>query len=382
MIAVPCLRAVAAPNAFKGSLPAPAAAAAICAGVRDACPDAVTTSVPMADGGDGTAETLAAALGGRRLAVAGPWPPRVLAHVVHLPDGTGVVDIASASGLGKGRPTAAAALAATSGATGLLVRRALDTGARRLWIALGGSATTDGGTGLLAALGARWLDGDGVELPPGGAALARLARVDLSGLGWLRETPFTLLVDVANPLLGGQGAAAAFAPQKGADAAGTAALEAGLGRLALVLEAAVGRRLRDLPGAGAAGGAGFGLAAALGAEIRPGAEVVAEATDLLGHLRGADLCFTGEGALDAQTALGKAPAVVGQRAAAAGVPAIALAGALGPGWEALLRPAGPLTAALPLAPGPRSRREALAATAIDLRRTAATAVRLFRSGRA
>lgn len=381
---MPGLRVVAAPNAFKGSLDAAAAAAALCAGVLDADPAATAVAAPMADGGDGTAAVLAGALGGtwQVLEACDPWGTPRPARFALLADGTAVLDLAAASGIGRLRPGPEQALAASTGGSGTLVRAALAAGARRLVVALGGSATTDGGAGILRALGARLLDGAGGELPPGGAALSRLAAVDLSALPALPPGGVVLLVDVRNPLLGPEGAATVFAPQKGADAAGVRVLEAGLRCFADVLEAATGRRWRELPGAGAAGGTGFGLAAALGAEIRPGADAVASALDLRGRLRGADLCLTGEGALDAQTAYGKAPAAVAAHAAATGVPVVALCGALGPGHEQLLPPEGPLQAALAIAPGPRSRAQALAHTAADLRRVAAAVTRLFAAGRA
>ena len=375
---VPPLRTVAAPNAFKGTLDALDAAEAICAGVRDADASARATAVPMADGGDGTAAVLGAALGAvwRTAHVPGPWGDQREAAFALLPDGTAVVDIAAASGLGRLRPGPREAVTASTLGTGMLVAAALGAGARRVWLALGGSATSDGGTGILRALGARFLDPAGRDLPLGAAALAHLARVDLTTLVRPRDG-VTALVDVRNPLLGSDGSAAVFGPQKGADRNAVLALENGLARFADVLEATTGCRVRDVPGAGAAGGAGFGLAAAMGACIRSGAEVVAEAVGLRGRLAACDLCFTGEGRLDGQTALGKAPAAVGALAAGAGVPAVALCGDLGPGWEGLLSPRGPFAAILPLAPGPRTRAEALAATAADLRRTAAAAVRLF-----
>lgn len=380
---MPPLRVVAAPNAFKGSLDAAAAAAAVCAGVCDADASASADAVPMADGGDGTASVLAAALGGawRTVRAPGPWGPEVEAPFALLPDGTAVVDIAAASGLGPLRPGPPEALTASTDGTGTVVRAALRAGARRLWIALGGSATTDGGAGVLRALGARLLDPAGQDLPAGGAALSRLARVDLDGLVWPPDAEVVVLVDVRNPLLGPHGSAAVFGPQKGADPDAVLALESGLARFADVLEGATGRHARDLAGAGAAGGAGFGFAAGLGAAIRPGADVVAEAVGLRRRLEAVDLCLTGEGCLDGQTAFGKAPAAVAAHAAAVGVPAAALCGALGAGWEGLLSPRGPFCAVLPISPGPRTRSEALSATAADLRRTAAAATRLFAAGR-
>lgn len=377
---------VAAPNAFKGALDAVSAAAAMARGARAVLPGARLVEVPMADGGDGTAAVLLAALGGRYVSAraADPWGRRRAAGFALLGDGTtAVVDVAAASGLRGRRPTPAEAQAASSFGTGTLIRSAVEAGARRVWVALGGSGCTDGGSGLLAALGARLLDARGRDLPPGGGPLNRVRRLDLGALGWTRAVEWTALVDVRNPLLGPTGAAAVFGPQKGAGPDEVLALEASLEHWADVLETTTGQvGIRLLPGAGAAGGCGFGLAAALGASLRPGAPAVGEAVSLHACLANADLVLTGEGAIDAQTAYGKAPAHVAELAHAAGVPVVALAGVLGFGWEALLTPRGDLTAILPLAPGPRSRRAALRATASDLERTAQTAVRLVAAGAA
>jgi glycerate kinase len=373
-----------APNAYKGACDAVAAAAAMARGVGRGWPQARVVQVPVADGGDGTAAVLLQALGGRwvRVHATDPWGRPRLARLALLADGTtAVVEVAAASGLGGRRPTPDQALRASSYGTGQLVRRAVELGARRIWLALGGSGCTDGGTGLLAALGARWLGRDGRELPPGGGALVGLERVDLSGLAWLAGLEWAVLVDVSSPLLGPTGSAAVFAPQKGAGPEEVRQLEAGLTRLADVLEPAARRPgVRHMPGSGAAGGTAFGLAAALGATLLPGAEAVARALRLGQRVAEADLVLTGEGRLDGQTAFGKAPAYVARLAQEAGVPAVALAGALGPGWEALQAPQGPLTAVLSLAPGPRSRARALRATQEDLERTAAAAARLVAAG--
>lgn len=373
---------LAAPNAFKGALAAPAAAAAMAEGVRAAAPGARVLEIPIADGGDGTAAVLCAAAGGTWHAARVPdaWGRMRTAGFALLPDGLAVVDIAAASGLGGARPGPARALAASSTGTGALCAAAREAGARRIWVALGGSACTDGGAGLLEALGARLRPSGDAVAAPGGAGLQALAGIDLGPLRALADVRWSALVDVRNPLLGSRGAAAVFAPQKGAGQAEVAALEAGLAHWADLLERAAGRRARDLPGAGAAGGCGFALAAALDAELLPGAAAVCRAAGLVEHLGATDALLTGEGALDAQTAMGKAPWEAARLAEEAGVPAVALAGALGPGWDGLLRPGGPLTAALALAPGPRTRAAALRGTAQDLRRTAEAAARLLRAG--
>jgi glycerate kinase len=376
------LRVLAAPNAFKGSLDAPGVAEAMARGVGRACPGAVVRHLPVADGGDGTGEVLRAALQGvsEVCAVPDAWGRHHRARLVLLPGGDAVVELASACGLGRRRPGPEAALTASSLGVGRLVAAALARGARHVWVALGGSASTDGGAGLLRGLGARLLTSRGAPPPDGGGGLPQVAAIDLSGLPWRGSPPITALVDVDNPLLGPRGAARAFGPQKGADAPAVERLEAALAHWAGVAEAAAGRACRDLAGAGAAGGCGFGLAL-LGVRLRPGGEAVAQLLDLDGALEWADLVLTGEGGLDAQTANGKAPGVVAAHAAAAGVPAIALAGALGPGWRGLLRPEGPFCACLALGQGPRSRWQALAGTANDVEDAAETAVRLFVAGR-
>jgi glycerate kinase len=379
--AIPPLRVLAAPNAFKGALPAGRAAEAMAQGALDGGAQEVLP-LPMADGGDGTADVLCQVLGGQRVScmVEDAWGRRRRAWFARLTDGSAVLDLAAAVGLGRARPTAARALTASTFGLGQLVRAAVAQGAGTVRLALGGSATSDGGAGMLIALGARVWDTGGQPLERGGGALTAVSGVDLSGLGWLKGVRLEALVDVRNPLLGDRGAAAVFAPQKGAGPAEVRQLEAGLRRWADLLEAASGRGARDLAGAGAAGGTGFALAAACGATLLPGAEFVLDAVGLRRHLRPDDLVLTGEGVLDGQTAEGKAPAAVAAAAAAAGAPCCALAGCLGPGWQRLLGDG--LTAAFPLAPAPRPRAQALANTAEDLRRTAAMVTRLVVAARA
>lgn len=371
------LRVLVAPNAFKGTVSAAAAAEAIAAGVARAGRPAVTRLLPLADGGDGTAAVLAAALGGsiQTRRVPDAWGRPHAAAFAVLPDGTAVVELAQACGLGRRRPGPVQAKTASSFGAGALVAAALALGCRHVYLALGGSASTDGGVGFLAALGARPQGAGGTAPTPGGAGLARISGLDLSGLPWRGLPPLSALFDVEHPLLGPFGTVAAFAPQKGADPAAQAELEAGLAIWADLLEAVSGRRVRHLSGAGAAGGVGFALAA-LGVPLLPGGETVARLVGLDAHLARCDLLLTGEGTLDRTTAAGKAPAVAGRHAQVAGVPALALAGQLGPGWRELLWPQGPFHACLALGSGPRSRAEALRATAADLVTAAETAVRL------
>jgi glycerate kinase len=316
------MRIVVAPDSFKGSIGAAEAAAALAAGWRGARPDDDLSCVPLADGGEGTLEVLAAAVPAarwHRIAVTGPAGPQVTARWLELPDGTGYIELAQASGLPL--MPALDPLGAQTTGVGELIAAALDTGARRIVIALGGSASTDGGSGALAALGARFLDAAGQELPPGGGALGALASADLSGLRPRPPGGVTCLTDVRAPLLGPRGAAAVFGPQKGADAAQIAALEAGLSRLAAALGGDPGA-----PGSGAAGGTGYGLAAAWGAQIRPGAAELGRIVGLDRELAGADLVLTGEGRYDATSGDGKVAGTVLAAAARAGVPAAVVAG--------------------------------------------------------
>ncbi|MGH7728167.1 MAG: glycerate kinase [Vulcanimicrobiaceae bacterium] len=330
-----------APDKFKGSLSAAQAAAALALGVRRAVPRIVVRVAPMADGGEGTVDAFLEA-GWERIAarVLGPLGEPVEAAFAR--EGPrAVIEAAAASGLELVREHERRPLLASSAGTGELLRAALDRGARDLVVGLGGSATTDGGSGLLAALGARFLDRNGAQLPPGGGALRELAQIDLDALdSRLREVRIRAAVDVDLPLLGPRGAARQFAPQKGAGAAEVEQLEDALAHFAEVAARTLGRDLRELPGAGAAGGLGFGLAAFLGADLAPGALLVADLRDLESELAGADWCFTGEGKIDAQTLAGKTVAGVAQLARRAGVRTVAFAGSIEPEAEAALAALG------------------------------------------
>jgi glycerate kinase len=321
------MRVLVAPDKFKGSLTAEQAAAAIEAGLRRARPDATVVRVPVADGGDGTLAAVLAA-GGRRVQVraTGPTGQPVDAAVALMGDAA-FVEMAEASGLRRLPGGVPAPLEATTYGTGELVRAALDAGARRLLLGIGGSATTDGGAGMATALGVRLTDADGSELPPGGAALLRLAHVDTAGLDpRLGQVEVTVACDVDNPLVGPDGAAAVYGPQKGAGPDDVLLLDSALRRYARVLAEDLGLDLAAVPGAGAAGGLGAGAIAFLGASLRPGIELVLELVGFAERLAGADLVVTGEGALDAQSLRGKAPHGVARAAAGEGVPVVALAG--------------------------------------------------------
>lgn len=329
------MRVLVAPNAFKGTLTATQAAHAIARGVREVFPDAEIVEVPVADGGDGTVEALVSANHGEYLhaRVDGPLGDPVDATYGRFGT-TSVVELAAASGLALLPPERRDPRHTSTYGFGQLLLAARRQGTSEILAGIGGSATNDGGAGLAQAVGYRLLDAEGRDLPRGGATVARLERIDASGF-----EPWPLQVkvacDVTNPLTGPQGASAVYGPQKGADEAAVKELDAALARLAEVIERDLGRRVADLPGAGAAGGAGAGLVAFLGAELVRGAPLIVSASGFDGHLEGAGLVITGEGQADEQTAYGKAPGEVAERARKAGVPVLLLAGSKGQGWEAL-----------------------------------------------
>ncbi|MDQ0643398.1 allantoinase [Microbacterium murale] len=325
------MRLVIAPDKFKGSLTAPEVAERVASGARRADPTIEVVTVPVADGGEGTLDAvLAAGFSSRTALVAGPTGGEISAEFAVRGE-QAVVEMARASGLDLLPGGRKDALSATSLGTGQLVRAALDAGCRRIVLGIGGSASTDGGAGLLQGLGVRFLDEAGEELPPGGAALVRLASVDLSALdARLTDTEIILASDVDNPLTGPTGAAEVFGPQKGASVEDIATLEVGLTRLVEVLDAAgalsvPAAEAASRAGAGAAGGVGF-AAIALGATRRAGVDVVLEVTGLAARLRGADAVITGEGSLDEQSLMGKTPVGVARAASAAGLPVYAVCG--------------------------------------------------------
>ncbi len=333
------MKIVVAPNAFKGTLTAPQAAAAISRGVREVFPEAEIVEVPIADGGDGTAEALVTALHGefRSVRVEGPLGDPVDARYGLVSSGrTAVVELAAASGLALIPSSRRDPAKATTYGFGQVLEAARRAGVTEVIAGIGGSATNDGGAGMAQALGYRLLDARGHDLERGGAALARLQGIDPSGFDrdW-RSVRVKVACDVSNPLTGPQGASAVYGPQKGADPDMVRELDAALARFAEVIERDLGRRVADVPGAGAAGGTGAGLIAFLGAELVPGAPLVVEAAGFDEMLKGAALVITGEGRADEQTAYGKAPGEVARRAQAAGVPVLLLTGSKGPGWEAL-----------------------------------------------
>lgn len=373
------MKIIIAPDSFKESLSADAVAAAIGQGWRQVFTDAEIVARPMADGGEGTVDALLAATGGERREspVRGPLGETVNAHWGWLEDDTAVIEMASASGLHLLTPAQRDARITSSFGTGELIRAALDAGARRIILGLGGSATNDGGSGLLRALGVCFLDAEGRELEEGGAALARLDRLDLDGLdARLAQVSVEVAADVDNPLCGPRGASAVFGPQKGANPQQVQELDAALRRFGELAARALGEDHAEYPGVGAAGGLGFAARAFLAARFRPGVEVVAELSGLAEAMQGADLVITGEGRLDAQSLHGKTPMGVARIAKAAGVPVVAIAGSLGDGYQKLYEVG--IDAAFSLVPGPMALEQAMGEASVQLQARAADVARLWR----
>ena len=393
------MRYLLAPDSFKEAADARAVAEAMRRGILDGDPDAECRVMPLSDGGEGlTAALVSATAGELRSTHAHDALGRpVIAQYGFLgsspesnasarSDGgtdvrTAVVELAAASGLERIRPADRDPLAASTFGTGELIRDAIDEGAECIVLGLGGSATTDGGTGLARALGYRFLDGDDHELCPGGGALPRLARIDDADVpDAIRGIPFVLACDVTNPLTGPNGAATVFAPQKGADAWQVALLDAGLGKLADAVEALNGRDIGNLPGSGAAGGTGGGMLGLFNAAMRPGIELT---LDLL-HAREAcawtDVVITGEGSIDPQTPYGKVPSGIARLAKSQGKPAIAIGGKVtrNPQVLATLREAG-IVATFGIAPGPASLPELLADTERNVESTCTAIAALLRA---
>jgi len=333
------VKIVVAPNSFKGTLTATQAAHAIARGVREVFPDAEIVEVPVADGGEGTAEALVTAHHGtyQWANVEGPLGDPVHASYGLIDGGrTAVMEMASASGFslvtaGRRDPSRAS----TYG-FGQLLDAARANAVRTIVCGIGGSATNDCGAGMAQALGARLLDAFGREVPRGGAALIDVDRIDVSAMNqqW-RSVMVRVACDVTNPLTGPSGASHVYGPQKGADPDMVELLDRALAHFAEVIERDLGKKVAEVPGAGAAGGTGAGMIAFLDAQLTPGAPLIVAASGFDSQLAGADLVITGEGRVDSQTAYGKAPGEVARRAKAAGVPVVLIAGSKGPGWEAL-----------------------------------------------
>jgi glycerate 2-kinase len=379
------MKIILAPQALKGSLDAAAVGQAMAEGARIALPDAEIAIIPVADGGEGTVSALVAATNGQLLLtrVTGPLGEPVEAEwgllgadSAESDEKTAVIEMAAAAGLPLvPRPQRDPRVTTTYG-VGELLRAALEMGCKRILIGIGGSATNDGGVGMAQALGARLLDANGGDLPPGGAALAQLARIDMSGMDpRLAQSAVRVASDVTNPLTGPKGASAVYGPQKGATPEMVAELDAALAHYADILKRDLSVDVADIPGAGAAGGLGAGLLAFAQAELVPGARLVFEALRFDERISGADLIFTAEGQLDTQTAYGKAVGAVAAAGQRQGIPVVALAGAVAMD-DAALRALG-LSAALPLPDGPLTLEESMARAADLTRNATLRALRLI-----
>ncbi|AAN24658.1 glycerate kinase [Bifidobacterium longum] len=370
-------RYLCAPDSFKESLTAMEAARAMAQGIENADHDAEVRCLPMADGGEGTARALVDATGGsmRAVPVHDPLGRPVEGHFGLLADGTtAVVETAEASGLALLEAKERNPLIASSYGTGELMLAAVRSGAKRIIVGLGGSATNDAGAGLLQALGVRLLDKNGNDLAHGGAALANLTTIDISTMDpALKNVAITAACDVTNPLTGPTGASAVFGPQKGASKDDVATLDAALAHFAQVIDSQLGVAVNDVPGAGAAGGIGAALKGFLNAEFRPGIAIVIEQSGLDAAAQWADVVFTGEGSIDFQTKFGKTPAGVAETAKRHGKPVIAVAGHIGTGIDELHEVG--IDAVFGIAPGAASLSELLADAAANVTRTTEQIVR-------
>ncbi|MCM3714522.1 glycerate kinase [Alkalihalobacillus oceani] len=333
------MKVIVAPDSFKGSVSAMGAAKAIEKGIKQYLPEAETVLIPVADGGEGTMDSLVAATGGKKveLEVTGPLGDPVRAAYGQLGDGrTCVIEMADASGLYLIPPERRDPMKATTFGTGQLIKAALDAGCREFILAVGGSATNDGGSGMLQALGMKLLTKDGHEVGFGGGELDQIATIDDREFdGRITDSTFLLACDVQNPLIGPTGASHIFGPQKGATPEMVEILDKKLSHWADLVEAQTGIALHNKAGAGAAGGIGGAFQAFFSAEMRRGIDIVIEYTGLEEALAGADVVITGEGQIDYQTASGKTPMGVAQAAQKHGIPTVAFAGSIGKGIEEL-----------------------------------------------
>ena len=326
-------------DSFKGSLSSVAAGTAAAEGVRRVFPDAECRVRPLADGGEGTVDALVTGLGGelKRVTVTGPAGKPVNAKYGLLPDGTAVMEMAEAAGITLVSGAEKNPLYTTTFGVGEMILDAVKNGAKTFVIGIGGSATNDGGAGMLQALGFRLLDAEGNDIPRGGGALAKLARIDRGkDAAALDGLSFKIACDVKNPLCGPNGASAVFGPQKGATPEMVAELDAALAHFAEIANSTVRLRLPttpNTPGAGAAGGLGFAFKAFLGAELVPGVELILDETRLEDFVKDVDIVITGEGRLDGQTVMGKAPIGVARLAKKHGKRVLAFSGVLGDGVE-------------------------------------------------
>ena len=359
------------------------AAWAIQQGIHAVYPQAETVQIPVADGGDGTLDTLVRSTGGEFFTgrVTGPLGEPISALWGVMGDGkTAVIEVARASGLAMVTPHRRNARITTSYGTGELIGEVLDRGYRRLIVGLGGSATNDGGVGMAQALGVHFLDSNGRELPFGGAALSKLARIDMSELRLgVMEAKITAATDVTNPLCGPRGASAVYGPQKGASPEVVVELDQSLEHLSRVINRNLGVDVRDQPRAGAAGGLGAGLIAFVNAEVVSGIELVCQVLGFEKHLEGADLVITAEGRVDSSTIYDKAPAGVARLAKARGIPVIAMAGTLGPGYQEVYQHG--IDAVVPILTRPMNFQDSISRTSSLLRGAVERTMRLLSVGK-
>lgn len=372
------MRIVIASNPFKGSLSGIEVSDRIAAGFRAGLGRVTIDKAPIGDGGDGTLDAVASSVKAERVfkTVPNPLGRRIKADYLLIDGARAVVEMARASGLALLKPEERDPMKASTFGTGLLIGDALERGARRFIIGIGGSATNEGGTGIAAALGYRFLDKNGKKIEICGGELKRIARIDAGNLNFhAREASFLVASDVTNPLLGPEGASAVYSPQKGASPAQAAKLEEGMTHLAGIVERDLGKYLRETPGAGAAGGTGYGLMVFLDAELRPGIDLMIDITGLDRRVKAADLVVTGEGRMDSQSAHGKAPFGLLRLAKKHGKPIVAFCG--GVEDEDALHRAG-FTAVFPIVNRPMSLEEAVRDGGELLERAALRAARLMK----
>ncbi|WP_272690256.1 glycerate kinase [Providencia sp. PROV152] len=376
------MKIIIAPDSFKESISAEVAAHAVKQGFHAIFPDATYLCLPIADGGEGTVDALIAAIGGEHvtLEVSGPLNKPVMATYGLLHQGkTAVIEMAAASGLMLVAPKQRNPMLASSFGTGQLIKDALDKGVTQIILGIGGSATVDGGIGMLQALGALFYDAQNQQLGLGGEILNKIAYIDVSGLDpRLKDCDIEVACDVDNPLVGVRGAAAIFGPQKGATAEMVVTLEQGLNQLADVIESTVGIDYRHLAGGGAAGGISVAAAAFMKANLKPGIEIVVQAVNLEKEMIDTDLVIVGEGSMDGQTAGGKAPIGIAKVAAKHQVPVIALSGVLGKGVEALHQEG--IDAFFSIVPRLCSLEEALSEGAANLQQAAYNVAKVLQLG--
>jgi len=376
------MKIVIAPDSFKESLTALHVCEAVEKGIKAHFPDVEISKVPMADGGEGTVQSLVDATGGDiiQARVTGPLGKEVEAFYGILGDGnTAVIEMAAASGLHHVPVDKRNPLITTTRGTGELILKALDHKVKHIIIGIGGSATNDGGAGMAKALGAKLLDANGAEIKEGGGSLAQLASIDLTNLdSRLAEVKVEVACDVDNPLTGETGASAVFGPQKGATPDMVKQLDRNLAHYAAIVGKEMGIHIQSIPGAGAAGGLGGGLLAFLSAELKPGVDIVIKATELESYIKNADLVITGEGRIDGQTIYGKTPIGVAKTAKKHSVPVIAIAGSIGVGSEAVYEHG--ISALFSVVPGAVSLQEALEKADENIERTAKNVASVIRLG--